>query len=94
MMGVTSANELSRVIAAVGLVQNLGALNALCTEGIIQGHMRLHIDNLMLVAGANDEEVPLLKKRLQQWLFHNRRISLSKALEFLAELRHAAKVSL
>ena len=56
--------------------------------------MRLHIDNLMLVAGANDEEVPLLKKRLQQWLFHNRRISLSKSLEFLAELRHAAKVSL
>ncbi|MFZ4076362.1 MAG: hydroxymethylglutaryl-CoA reductase, degradative [Legionellaceae bacterium] len=94
MMGVTSANELSRIVAAVGLVQNLGAINALCTEGIIQGHMRLHIDNLMLVAGANDEEVPLLKKRLQHWLFHHRRISLNKALEFLAELRQAAKISL
>ena len=93
MMGVTSANELSRIIAAVGLVQNLGAIVALSTEGIIQGHMKLHIDNLMLVAGANEEEVPLLKKCLQQWLHHNRRISLNNALEFLAELRRAAKVS-
>ena len=55
--------------------------------------MKLHIDNLMLVAGANEEEVPLLKKCLQQWLHHNRRISLNNALEFLAELRRAAKVS-
>ncbi len=35
-------------------MQNLGAMKALCTEGIIQGHMKLHIDNLLLVAGATD----------------------------------------
>lgn len=89
MMKVTSANQLSRVIAAVGLVQNLGALRALCTEGIIQGHMKLHIDNLLLGAGAVDSEIPLLKKRLLQWLSINRRVSLGKASELLAELRHA-----
>lgn len=87
MMGIQSANQLSRVIAAVGLVQNLGAMRALCTEGIIQGHMKLHIDNLLLVAGASDHEVPLLKKRLQQWLLHNKRVSLSNACELLAEIR-------
>lgn len=94
MLGVTSASHLSRVLAAVGLVQNLGALTALCTEGIIQGHMKLHIDNLLLVAGANDEELPVLKKRLQHWLTLHRRVSLKHAITLLAELRHAAPASL
>ncbi|NCT56949.1 MAG: hydroxymethylglutaryl-CoA reductase, degradative [Legionella sp.] len=94
MLGVTSASHLSRVLAAVGLVQNLGAINALCTEGIIQGHMKLHIDNLLLVAGANDDELPVLKKRLQHWLTLHRRVSLKQAITLLAELRHAAPVRL
>ena len=87
MMGIDSANHLSRVIAAVGLVQNLGALRALCTEGIIQGHMKLHLDNLLLVAGASEEEMPLLKNRLQQWLLQNKRVSLNNAHSLLEEIR-------
>lgn len=89
MMGIESANQLSRVIAAVGLVQNLGALRALCTDGIIQGHMKLHIDNLTMVAGANDGETPLLKQRLQDCLATTKRISLSHAQTFLNEIRLA-----
>jgi hydroxymethylglutaryl-CoA reductase len=91
MLNVDSANHLSRVIAAVGLVQNLGALRALCSEGIIQGHMKLHIDNISMVAGANDEEMPLLKARLHDCLIVNNRVSLSKAQGLLNEIR-AAKV--
>ncbi|WP_028388928.1 hydroxymethylglutaryl-CoA reductase, degradative [Legionella fairfieldensis] len=87
MMGIESANHLSRILAAVGLVQNLGALKALCTEGIIKGHMKLHIDNLLLVAGATDSEMPLLKERLQSWLTTNKRVSLNNAYDLLAELR-------
>jgi len=87
MMGIDSANKLSRIIAAVGLVQNLGAIRALCTDGIIQGHMKLHIDNLLLVAGATDGEMPILKERLQNWLTINKRVSLNNAYEFLAEMR-------
>lgn len=90
MLNVTSANQLSRVIAAVGLVQNLGALKALCTEGIIQGHMKLHIDNLLLVAGADEKEMPMLKERLQEWLYKNKRVSVHNAHELLAEIRQAA----
>ena len=89
MMGIESANQLSRVIAAVGLVQNLGAIRALCTDGIIQGHMKLHIDNLTMVAGASDGETPLLKQRLQDCLTINKRISLSHAQTFLDEIRQA-----
>ena len=92
MLGVTSASHLSRVLAAVGLVQNLGALNAMCTEGIIQGHMKLHIDNLLMVAGANDAELPVLKKHLKHWLTVHRRVSLKQAKTLLAELRHAPQV--
>ena len=90
MLNVSSANELSRVIAAVGLVQNLGAITALSTEGIIQGHMKLHIDNLLLLAGATVEETPFLKARLQDWLVTHKRVSLSHASELLAELRQAS----
>lgn len=89
MMGVDSANQLSRIIAAVGLVQNLGAIRALCTEGIIQGHMKLHIDNLVMCAGATEGETPLLKKRLQHWLITNKRVSLNNAFEFLTEIRQS-----
>lgn len=89
MMNIESANQLSRVIAAVGLVQNLGALRALCTEGIIQGHMKLHIDNLLLVAGATDYEMPVLKEKMQTWLTTYNRISLNNACELLAEIRQA-----
>ncbi|MDP3705165.1 MAG: hydroxymethylglutaryl-CoA reductase, degradative [Legionellaceae bacterium] len=87
MMHIKSANQLSRVIAAVGLLQNLGAIKALCTEGIIQGHMKLHLDNLLMVAGATDTEVPVLKKRLQHYLARHKRVSLNNACELLAEIR-------
>lgn len=90
MLNIESANELSRVIAAVGLVQNLGAITALCTEGIIQGHMKLHLDNLLLVAGATTKEIPILKARLQNRLVTHKRVSLSHACELLTELRQAS----
>jgi hydroxymethylglutaryl-CoA reductase len=89
MMNISSANHLSQIIAAVGLVQNLGALKALCTDGIIQGHMKLHIDNLLLVAGANENEMPVLKIRLQEWLDLYKRVSLNTAHDLLAEMRQA-----
>ncbi len=87
LLNVTSANELSRVIAAVGLVQNLGALRALTTVGIIEGHMKLHIKNLSLGAGARENEIPELQRKLEEILFTRKRISLSHAVEVLKEIR-------
>ncbi|MCX7115283.1 MAG: hydroxymethylglutaryl-CoA reductase, degradative [Gammaproteobacteria bacterium] len=92
MLNVSSANELSRVMAAVGLVQNLGALRALCTEGIIKGHMKLHIDNIILVSGATERERPLLKAHLTDYLQHTKRVSLSHAHQFLTKLRQVESV--
>jgi len=87
MLKVTSSEELSRVCASVGLVQNLGALRALTTVGIIEGHMKLHIKNLTLGAGAEEREVPYVQKRLEEILSLHKRISLSHAIEVLKELR-------
>lgn len=92
MMNIHSANQLSRVIAAVGLVQNLGAIKALCTDGIIEGHMKLHIDNLLLAVGASEPEMPILKQRLQAWLHAYKRISLGNATDLLAMIRAEAMV--
>jgi hydroxymethylglutaryl-CoA reductase len=87
MLGIGSAVELSRICAAVGLVQNLGALKALTTVGIIEGHMKLHIRNLTLGAGASEREVPLVQKRLEEILMMTKRISLQNAVEVLREIR-------
>lgn len=92
MLGAKSANHLSRLVAAVGLIQNLGAIRALCTEGIIQGHMKLHIDNLALVAGATEQELPVLKRKLQASLSTTKRVSLSQASDLLTQIREQALV--
>lgn len=81
------ANRLSRIMSAVGLVQNLGALKALTTVGIIEGHMRLHIKNLSLGAGANEKELPFVAQKLEEILSIKKRISLTQAIEVLKELR-------
>lgn len=87
MLKVNSANHLSRICAAVGLVQNLGALRALTSVGIIEGHMKLHIKNLALGAGASEQETPILQKLLEQVLAAKKRISLSDAIQMLKKIR-------
>jgi len=42
ILGVSTARELSCIIAVVGLAQNFSAMRALATEGIQKGHMKLH----------------------------------------------------
>jgi hydroxymethylglutaryl-CoA reductase len=64
ILGVQSAQELSEVIAAVGLAQNLAAIRALSTEGIQQGHMRMHARQLAVAAGATPEMVSSIVEQL------------------------------
>ena len=90
LMSIENSDQLSRICAAVGLVQNLGALKALTTEGIIEGHMKLHIKNLTLGAGAQEQEIPMLQRRLEEVLALTKRVTLSNAIEILRELRAKA----
>lgn len=83
-LNVQSSAELSQVIAAVGLVQNLGALRALSTVGIVNGHMKLHAANLAIAAGAKSEsEIAWVKKELEGVLTKQSRISLQNAKDSL-----------
>lgn len=64
ILGVTSAERLARIIAAVGLAQNFSALKALATTGIQKGHMALHAQNIAMMAGALGEEIEAVARRL------------------------------
>ena len=66
VLGNPRARELAGIVAAVGLAQNLGALRALVTEGIQQGHMRMHARNVAATAGVPPEHVPAVAARLAQ----------------------------
>ena len=57
LLGINSADDLAKVMAAAGLAQNLGALRALATVGIQAGHMKLHLRNMIASAGASSEEI-------------------------------------
>lgn len=87
MLKVQNANQLSRICAAVGLTQNLGALRALTSVGIIEGHMKLHIKNLAMGAGAAEHEHPILQKLLEQLLAAKKRITQSDAVQMLKKIR-------
>lgn len=64
ILDIRSASELSQVIVAVGLAQNLGALKALVTDGIQKGHMALHSRSVAVAAGATGELVDIIAERL------------------------------
>jgi hydroxymethylglutaryl-CoA reductase len=66
ILGISSARELSEVMAAVGLAQNLAALRALVTDGIQRGHMALHARQIAVAAGAEGTAVDRIAAQLVQ----------------------------
>ncbi|MDP7002498.1 MAG: hydroxymethylglutaryl-CoA reductase, degradative [Candidatus Thalassarchaeaceae archaeon] len=84
LLGVESADELAKVMAAAGLAQNLGALRALATVGIQAGHMKLHVRNMAVTAGAEGKEVDVVASRLRE---RGGRITQAAVIEALEELR-------
>lgn len=88
IMNIRSAEELSCIAAAVGLVQNLGALRALSTVGIVKGHMSLHAANLAIAAGATPSEVPALRDKLLAILRREKNITTTRVKELLTSLRN------
>lgn len=56
MLGKPSAQELMQIVAVAGLAQNFAALRSLTTTGIQQGHMKMHLMNILNQLNANDLE--------------------------------------
>jgi len=88
ILGVNTATELSEVLAAVGLAQNLAALRALAHEGIQKGHMSLHARNIAISAGATGELVDRIVERMVE----KRKIRLDHAKELVEEYKAKRKL--
>jgi hydroxymethylglutaryl-CoA reductase len=83
VLNVGTARELSEVIVAVGLAQNLAALRALATEGIQRGHMELHARQVAIAAGAVGNQVD----RVVQRMLEESVVRIDRAAAILQELR-------
>lgn len=72
------AAELMKITACAGLAQNFGAIRSLVTTGIQQGHMKMHLLNILNQLGANKEEISLAKSH-----FEDRIVSYSSVRDYL-----------
>ena len=54
------AKELMQVVAVAGLAQNFAALSSLVTTGIQEGHMKMHLLNILNQLGASDHEKSII----------------------------------
>ncbi|HJZ41292.1 MAG TPA: hypothetical protein VJ203_13075 [Bacteroidales bacterium] len=76
------AGELMAIVAAAGMASNFSSVRALVTSGIQQGHMRLHLTNLLRQLGASDPE-----RNSAIEFFRERTVTHAGVANFLATLR-------
>ena len=77
-----SANELMEITAVAGLAQNFAALRSLITTGIQQGHMKMHLMNILNQNQATEEE----KEEMVEFFTHHT-ITHSSVIEQLEKMR-------
>ncbi|TRX37092.1 hydroxymethylglutaryl-CoA reductase, degradative [Flavobacterium restrictum] len=82
MLENPSAEELMQFVAVAGLAQNFAALRSLTTTGIQEGHMKMHLNNILNQFEINETETHLIKKH-----FKTHPISHSAVVDFIANLK-------
>jgi hydroxymethylglutaryl-CoA reductase len=82
MLEKPSARELMEVVAVAGLAQNFAALRSLTTTGIQEGHMKMHLNNIMNQFQVTAEERSLVKK-----YFNTNAVAHSTVVDFIENLR-------
>lgn len=78
-----SAKELMQIVAVAGLAQNFAALRSLTTTGIQQGHMKMHLTNILNQFEANEIE----KQKLTEH-FKTNTVTHSAVVEAINALRN------
>ena len=56
MLRKPNAKDLMKIVAVAGLDQNFAAVKSLTTTGIQEGHMKMHLMNILNQFGATIEE--------------------------------------
>lgn len=82
LLGNPSAKELMMIAAAMGLANNYAAVKSLTTKGIQQGHMKMHLANILNQLGATEEE----KTQAIEY-FNDKTVSYSEVETFLKKIR-------
>ncbi len=82
LLGNPSAKELMMIAATIGLANNFSAVKSLSTVGIQQGHMKMHLFNIMNHFDATDAE----KEKALEY-FANHSVSYSTVREFMEKTR-------
>jgi hydroxymethylglutaryl-CoA reductase len=82
ILQMPTARELMQIVAVAGLAQNFAAVRALTTTGIQQGHMKMHLMNILNQLEANIHEKELIEKS-----FWGKTISHSAVAEALHKIR-------
>jgi len=85
MLEKPSANDLMKVIASAGLAQNFAAIKSLVTTGIQKGHMKMHLQNILVQLKATDEESKQVKS-----FFLKKEITHSAVVKHLESIRSAS----
>lgn len=78
-----SAEELMKIVAVTGLAQNFAAVKSLITTGIQQGHMKMHLMNILNQLQATSQEKEVL---VEHFKTHN--VSHSAVEEQIEKLRN------
>lgn len=60
ILGKPTAKELMQIVAVAGLAQNFGALRSLTTTGIQEGHMKMHLMNILNQFNATKAEKEII----------------------------------
>ncbi|MNF27879.1 3-hydroxy-3-methylglutaryl-coenzyme A reductase [compost metagenome] len=82
MLEKPSAKELMQIVAVAGLAQNFAALRSLTTTGIQDGHMKMHLNNILNQFEANEDERIVIRKH-----FKHHVVSHSAVVDYIENLR-------
>ena len=82
MLEKPSAAALMQFVAATGLAQNFAALRSLTTTGIQEGHMKMHLGNIINQFEASAHEREVIEKH-----FENNPVSHAAVVSFIENLR-------
>jgi len=82
ILGRPSADELMQVVAAAGLATHFSAVRELITSGIQQGHMKMHLGNILRQLDASKRE-----SEIARHYFSSRTVSYSEVASYLDSLR-------
>ncbi len=77
-----SAHQLMQLVAVTGLAQNFAALRSLTTTGIQEGHMKMHLNNIL-----NQHQATVEERKFIHTYFENNSISHASVVEMIENLR-------